>query len=212
MGLDPGDFSWGEALTASRVVGPGQEPVFVSVLTHDPTGYWFTFDLDTQSRHHCTFRPGIQSPEEKHFPGGWDEQLHYVREWLRGVKEDWEAADIWQEYQAAARALPPGGESNTAFTQEERARIEQQLRAVLETVRETHALTREQYAALDAEVEDVLEATQRLARRDWRGYFIGAMVEVAVTHALSGSALSDLLNLTLHGLSQLFGGGLPALP
>jgi hypothetical protein len=109
-------------------------------------------------------------------------------------------------------AVRPGGESNTAFTQDERASIGQQLRAVLETVRETHALTSEQYAALDAKVEDVLEAAQRLARRDWRGYFIGAMVEVAVALAVSGSALSDVLNVTLHGLSQLFGGGLPALP
>ncbi len=107
---------------------------------------------------------------------------------------------------------PPGIE-NTPFTPDERAWIEAQLRAALDTVRHTHELTDEQYRALEDKLDYLVEAAGRFGRLDWRSIFIGSLVEVAMQHALSSDLLRDFLGLTLRGLAQLFGGvDLPALP
>jgi hypothetical protein len=209
VGLDPADFYWGEDYTG-REIGPGQEPVMVTKLIHQPSGYWFVFDVDND-RHFNRFAPGRDSPQERQNPGSWELQLRYVRDWLIAVRENIEAVDVWEQLQSGGGALPPGGE-NTPFTDDERTAIEQQLRGVLETLRETQQLTGEQLRVLGERVDEAVEATRRFGRLEWRRLLIGATVEAAMERLITFAIAGEFLRLALHGLGQLFGGGLPALP
>jgi hypothetical protein len=163
-------------------------------------------------QHHAYYRPGRTAPEERNFPGTWEQQVEYVKVWLECVKREYEAPDLWRQLQQGVAELPASGGENTPFTPDERAQIERQLRAALEAVRRNHELTSGQLRALKEKVDDLIEAARRLGQLDWRSTFIGAMLEVALANALSSDVLRDLLGLTL-GLAQLFGGPeIPALP
>jgi hypothetical protein len=211
-GLDPHEFDWGTRLTRNIQAGPGGDPIRVSMLVHEPTGFFFAFDFDRKYQHHSFFSPGRDAPEERQFPGRWDHQLEHVRDWLGYVKREYEAPDLWAALQPGLSELPSAVE-NSPFTPEERTLIEEQLRMVLGEVRRTHELTNEQVLALEEKVDYLVEASKRLGRRDWLGILMGELVGMMLQGALASEVLRDLLGLTVRGLAQLFGGlDLPSLP
>ena len=48
-GLDARDFVWSEEPSEITHVGLGRDAFTVEVLVHQPTGYWFGFDVDDES-------------------------------------------------------------------------------------------------------------------------------------------------------------------
>jgi hypothetical protein len=211
-GLNIQEFVWSATPTSVIQVGLGQEPITVSTLVHGPTGFYFVFDFDSVRNHHCNFRPGLDSPEERHGPHNWGVQAQYVHTWLGYVKREHEAPDLWQALQGGFAELPSEVE-NTAFRPEEQVLIEQQLRAALEAIQRTHELTAAQLQALEEKVEYLVEAAGRFPRLDWRSLLLGSLFEVMISQSLAPDVVRDMLSLVLRGLAQLFGGPeLPALP
>ncbi len=200
-GLDPLEFTWTQTSTETIEVGPGRDPVMVSKLVHEPTGFFFVFDFDVYQNHVRRFRPGRDTPEERSVVGGWDAQLGQVERWLAYLYREYDEPDLWAELtqQRDLVRTPPGIE-DSPFTADEQLSIERQLRVALDAIRQTHELTADQFQALEGKIDYLVEAAGQFGRLHWRQLFLGGLVEVAMQHALSPELVSHFVRLTLGGL------------
>jgi hypothetical protein len=138
-GLRPEDFRW-QRLRSSVTKGSpyataSYEPLFIPVLTHEPTEAAFGFDLDTARGHHyAVFHPGREGPTESINATVWSNELVYVREWLGLVKKEHETPDLWGEVgrEQELVAPPSDDEENTPFTEQEQEQIAVQLHELKE--------------------------------------------------------------------------------
>lgn len=143
-GLDPADFAWREQPSAITQVGPGRDPYTIEVLVHEPTGYFFCFDVDaSRGSLWAIYNPGPQGAMRRDHAGSWDYVFGYVLEWLRRVSAEHEAPDFWAEWRLAREQLGGRVEAveNTPFSQPEQAEIRRQLQELKEYVRQSHELT-----------------------------------------------------------------------
>ena len=97
-GLDPHDFVWSEEPSEITHVGLGHEPFTVEALVHQPTGYWFCFDVDDASgAPWAIYLPGQDGAKRREHAGSWDYVFVYVEQWIAFVKQEHEAPDLWGE-------------------------------------------------------------------------------------------------------------------
>jgi hypothetical protein len=215
-GLDPADFEWTEEPSVITQTGPGRDPYTVEVLVHEPTGYSFRFDVDdSRGSLWAIYHPGPQGARKRDHAGSWDYVFAYVRGWLRQVKAEHEAPDFWAELRRARDQLGGGvavGVENTPFTDEDQAKIRQQLEELKQYVRQTHELTQAQYREIDARLDYFTDAAGRLGRLDWRNAFLGAFIGAVIQDVLPPDPVQQVLHLALRGLAGLFGTDIPELP
>jgi hypothetical protein len=178
-GLDPAaGFEWVERRSAITQSGYGRPP----------------------------YVPGPQGPETRTHAGEWQYVIRYIIEWAERVRAEHEAPDLWAELQQQRELMTgvPEALENTRFTAEERAQIETTLNEAKAYLRSTYELRPAQYEAIEAQLDYLIEASERIGRTDWRGLLVGTLLGLVVQAIVPPEPIRQVMFIVLRGLAGLF--------
>jgi hypothetical protein len=145
----------------------------------------------------------------------WSDVVREFMEWVGTVKLEAEADDLWQQLGRGNGLLQEVAQedlSNTPFTSAERAEIAQHLQEIKDYLKESHAVSAEQFARIEARLDEVKEASRRVGRKDWLLLFVGILFTLVLSAVIPSDLLQHILTMTAQGLGRLFGVGPPQLP
>ena len=198
-GLGPDAFDWDES---------GED----LCLRHRASGSYFVFGGNPGTyvaRYVAGDAPVTELPAYS-----WTAHMARVERWLGEVKRDIETPDLWAELQQQRELLDSAWDvagDNTPFNPDERGEIVAQLKELRKHAKRTYDLSGPQLADLDAKLDYLVDASNRLGRKDWSVVFIGAIVGYAFTAALAPDAARSILLDFLSGIARFWGHGLPML-
>jgi hypothetical protein len=144
-------------------------------------------------------------------PSSWQTLMPRVSRWLQEVKQDLDTPDLWAELRHDAELLGAGSNKvteNTLFTPEEQREIAQRLNKLAKDVRQALSLSGAQMQVLDEKIDYLIEASNRLGRKDWLNNFIGVTFPFVLTAALAPEAARALFLTFLRAIGLLY----PELP
>jgi hypothetical protein len=171
------------------------------LVTYDKATNWYT----TGGKAGDEILEGVSTPE-------WAAVTRSAGDWTRLVREFTDSPDLWAELRREQEILS-GAEyarmSNAPFTAGEQLRIAEQLREVKSNLVEQYSLSGERLSRVEAKLDEVVEASHRLGRKDWLNIFLGVMLTVIVTAILPPDAVQHIIANVIHGLPDLFGFGGP---
>lgn len=179
-----------------------------SRITHVPSGSYFLLVGDPG--HYTATSVVGDSP---HWPSdsfSWAKVEERVQRWAEDVKRDAETPDLWAELQRDREILTATryeDVENTPFTSDERAEIADELREIKEFVRNTHLLSEAKTLSLEAKLDHLEAATDRVGRKDWLLLFLATMFSVIATDLLPQDVVLHIAAMVLHALQHLFAGG-----
>jgi hypothetical protein len=195
-GLDPREFDLGEDENEAWI-------------KHKPSNASFTISGDP-SKYVGQYVSGDSQPwpYEKY---SWYGVMTSFSFWLYDVKRDLETPDLWAEFQNEAELLGAANDTeNTPFTSQEKKEIIKQLSEFAEYAQHTYSLSAMQMNSLNAKLDYLVDATDRLGRIDWRNILIGSIFSYVFTAAIPPESARNMFSMLLQGISQIY--GFPALP
>lgn len=208
VGFAPSAFEWTQRSSSVR-----SSLENMSCLVHRPSGFYFLFDITARDTHYCSFSPGLDREFEERHPGDWDGQLQCVSDWLRYVKREVEAPDLWsvlgQQADAMLGDLPAALDSNEQFSPDEVGRIAEALREVKSYMAATYELTSDQTVDLSDRLDYLESAASRLGRKDWINLAFGVLTNLAIAAAFNPDAARGLLHIAAQALRWVVSNALP---
>jgi hypothetical protein len=138
----------------------------------------------------------------------WYALKERVKAWLWEVRTDLEMPDRWAELRRAREILfvvPGEVIDNTPFNSEEKAAIERQLRDFREFARDRWSLSGEKLATLDAKIDYLVDAVDRLGRFDWRNAFAGAFIGLLVSVVFPPDSVREVLVMLAQSVRLILG-------
>jgi len=192
--LDPGAFALDEADGQSR-------------LRHLVAGSYFTTSRAAGGTYTVRYVAG-DGPLEHRDGLSWYRLKERVEAWLREVKTDLEMPDRWAELRRARDILfvvPGEVADNTPFNSEEKAAIKRQLREFRELAKDRWSLSGDRLAALDANVDYLVDAVDRLERFDWRNAFAGAFIGLLVSAVFPPDSVREVLVMLVQSVRLILG-------
>jgi len=201
-GLNPSEFEWGET-TIQAIRESSIHEASVSVLTHQPTGSEFTFDL-ASGLFSASYAPGPERPYVRTSCQRWESVRANVDHWARTIKREIDAPDLWAAVaQEKALAGSAASEENTAFTEDESARLDTAVAEIREYLRSSVQMQQEQGERVDRQFEYLRGAIHRMARQDWLHTAIGVLFTVALT--IGAEQARDLFRFAWQQISTAIG-------
>ncbi len=98
--------------------------------------------------------------------------------------------------------------SNTEFSELERAKIRSSFEKVKVELRSRHDIAQEQIELINKKLDDILEASDRLGRKDWINYAAGLLTSTCVSAAFT-PAVTETIFLTINSaFGWLFSGAI----
>jgi hypothetical protein len=185
VGLDPASFVWSEVPSSIR------PETTVSKLEHRDSGFYFLFDHGRDSAYGSHFlecHPGEELPIYREYSGGWDTLKQSFITWLRSVKREMETPDLWSRLAnepalfAVVSNMPLGNELLTSAEQSKIADAVGEIRAYL---KEKEVLDEQRWNVVDNKLDSIIDASQRLGRKDWVLLTLGAVVSIFVSGAFA---------------------------
>ncbi|MEW6359102.1 MAG: hypothetical protein AB1696_22400 [Planctomycetota bacterium] len=133
VGLDPQRFEWSEELFGFTL----DANTVVSRATYQGTTYFFLFGREG-GRFYSRYSPGNELREEEREEDTWAGQFYHAEGWLKSLKAELDAPDLWAELPKIARLLDGVShlpELQTQFASEEQDRIAEGLSFLINGVR-----------------------------------------------------------------------------
>lgn len=207
-GLDPASFVW------DRWESDNDENAIVSALVHQPTRYWFKFDMGDEG-HLCAFSPAEDTLRGGEYPGNWNKEMSYVRKWLTYLKREAQAPDLWTmlsgDNTLSEAASPELSDDNAPFSVQERRRVENSLAEIRSLLIASTNLSDEMLGHVDARLEYLNKASERLGRKDWLNVAFSVITNIIIVVALPPETARNILNVAGTVLNWVLGGS-PLLP
>ena len=132
------------------------------------------------------------------------------RRWLskevQPYLEDQSLPDLWANKPAdstIAAFQPAESSENTLFSIEERTRLAASLHGLEGAVAEQGLLNAEQLRVLSAKVEQLIDAGNRLGRKDWIQMALGAFASLALEGVLRSEVFHKVLELASQALDWI---------
>jgi hypothetical protein len=139
-----------------------------------------------------------------------------IERWLDEIRETVGVPDFWDELKHGRQLVAEiqRGSDNTLFTNDERRQIAAQLQAIKAQMREQFALTSGQIAQVNEKLDEVIEASERLGRKDWLVYFLGTITALIIASTVTSGAGEHIFTMVIQGIAHMFIGGTepPPLP
>jgi hypothetical protein len=154
-------------------------------------------------------------PPAKPPVAGWNDVLRLAAEWARSVKKYIATPDRWAELRLQREFLNERSLEeldNTAFTSAEQAALSAQLREIKTYLKENLSLTSDQFARVEASIDEAEAASRRLGRKDWLLLFLGTTVQLYVTDIVPPTAVQHITAVVLQGIGHMFGIGISPPP
>ena len=196
--MKPEEFIWNE--TNSGIT----TELIVSKLIHTKTNYFFKFDLNKGS-HYCVFSPGETKQTDTQFPGGWDFQINYFKNWLIYLKREIVSPDLWNQIDKG-NILAKGVteyKDNRLFTSNEYEKIRMSLNELKEYLITTQNLSSNELKFLETRISYLEESSKRLGRKDWVSILIGVLANIIIGLALAPDIAKELFRLTSEAFNWL---------
>jgi hypothetical protein len=146
--------------------------------------------------------------EDNFSVNAWDNVKDALKKWLFHVKRDIDTPDLWAGLRRDTAFLSAASAptlENTPFTFGEQQQIAEQLRAQAATLKQHYALSPEQEAALNENIEILIEASTRVGRKDWQLLFSGVLFTWLTATALPPEAVRHFLAIVAPVIGHLFG-------
>lgn len=208
LGLDPTGFQWVEA--------KGSWGDRIHSITHEPTGSFIVIDYmaaGVGSKYVLGFWP--KTFPVLHQPNDWGTLLPFIYAWLRAVKSEAEAPDLWAmalQERAWLTSAETDIKTNTPFTTDEREHILRHLRTIEEFTIKTHSLTEAHQTHVRDQLRYLAEAASRVGRLDWKNLAASTFINIVVTLALNPSQAHQLLGLATELLGRFVVAAVKLLP
>jgi hypothetical protein len=176
-------------------------------ITHTPSGSNLRFvarDPDDDFTVTAVIGDGAPTPSARL---DWSSVPLQVRVWAREVKDDVDTPDLWAELQGERELLTGDwydDAENTPFTEDEQAKIADELRQIKEQLEAQHSLDGAQMRALEEKVDYLIAASGRMGRKDWLTVFYGTILQLIVMGLVPPDAVQQMLHMTLNGLGHIF--------
>jgi hypothetical protein len=147
----------------------------------------------------------------------WEDILRHAQEWVDRIKSilpNTEAPDLWEEHRRGRdffRSQHGPDVENSPFTAAEQLEIAAQvhrMRTYLETAPE---LTSDQTRVINARLDYLQKASERVGRKDWLMMFNGAIASLILSDLLPSQTAQHIIMLAVNGLGHLFGMGGPPM-
>lgn len=126
--------------------------------------------------------------------------------WLAIVKEEFETPDLWAEAQSNARLFVSSSATpNEMFSDHELRELQGQIRRIEQGIITLGLPAHAQKALLES-IKEAPDKATRFTKKEWQGWFIGAVVSQVTNLALSPehvSAVAQLFKSAFVGLLQL---------
>jgi hypothetical protein len=155
---------------------------------------------------------GDGGQEQQIIDNDWPRVERRFYNWAKAVKELVDTPDLWvalRREKDAFSSTEYRTMSNAPFTADERLRIAEQLREIKVHIIEQYELSGERLSRIEGDLDEVVEASHRLGRKDWLNIFYGVMFTLIVTALLPPDTVQHMIVTVIHGLGDLFGFGAP---
>lgn len=134
---------------------------------------------------------------------GWLELLSSVTEWASQLA----TRSIWKEL-AVDHGIPSASRAsadNAPFTAPEREDIGKRLRQIPAQVKERFDLTDEQESHIEQKMDELIEASQRVGRKDWLVMVYGAAFSLIAADEVPPHVVQSIVSMIITGLAHFFG-------
>lgn len=89
-GLDPSNFEW------VNYQSQKSKGLIISKLIYKETSYCYWFEISDYNHDLMTvFSPGKDKLIEEEYPGDWENQINYVKIWLKFLKKEIDEPSLW---------------------------------------------------------------------------------------------------------------------
>lgn len=204
-GVAPAAFEWlgPEALSRTffhmlRVDGP------IEVLRHKASSFLFAFGPQDKGFHLLFTLPGPNGAVHSlSSPAGWTPLTKSFERWLKKLVQEVAQPDYWEHARTESVLAPhfDASTENTPFSAPEVERIRSAIGDLKQLLNSQNELSATQQEYIDARLQHMEEAAQRLGRKDWLALAVGSLSSIAIGAALAPEAARNLL----HSAAALFG-------
>jgi hypothetical protein len=128
--------------------------------------------------------------------------------------DDTETPDLWDELRRETELLTGISDEafeNTPFTPNEHNEIVRQLNQVREHARNAYALSEPQLTDPDLKLDYLVDAANRLGRKDWINLCVGTMFGWLLVAAIPPEASHHIFLMLMSGLAHFIVRGIPGL-
>jgi hypothetical protein len=202
FGPPPSEFCWTEKQEqySPYVNAPTYR---VSVLTHQPTGYYCVFGA-----HALTLSPGLSEKVEfyKHREDV-RQKIERCAKWLIDLKAEAEAPDLWASIidekslsEAASSTL-----DNQPFSSGEQVRIGSALDDIKRYLLEGQQFNVKQAEFVEQEFSYLRESAKRFGRKDWLRLLLSVLIGQVISLALAPEKAKGLLHMAGAALQWVWG-------
>ena len=207
-GFDPGDFQWQVAASAAR---PGDTVDQLAHVASGDRGFAFAFEFNTNRlTPYDNDRISMFSPGPEHFRVvdyelGWEAQLRVVDVWLSNLRREVETVSLWDTFgREPMRELATADFSNSPLSKEQREAVEARVTQARGYLR-ANVEDRERLRRVEKKLDELLEASKHLGKKDFATFSLGVMMQIAVDAAFNPHQAQELVNLFFTGVRALLG-------
>jgi hypothetical protein len=201
--LDPFNFRWSDEI--SRLSSEKRLPLIVSKLSYDNSPYYFLFDF-YKERHYCFFSPGNNKLYDKQFSRVWDQQIGYVKEWLRSLEREVSQPDLWgdivRQKIAYDQKISPDT-ANEPFSVSQAEQIAEGIENIRKYLLDEFQDDSKSKELINENLDYLIDASKRQGRKDWFHTCIGVFAGIATALAMSPDQANNMWSLLKSAISGI---------
>jgi len=183
--LDSFSFKWSDV--DSQLSDNGGFPLTVSKLSYDNSSYYFVFDLH-KNQHYSFYSPGNSKLHQEEYPGGWNNQIYYVVQWLNYLEREVSQPDLWDDLSKQKivydQKIHPEM-TNEPFSVFQSEQISEGIENIRKYLLEEFKDNSEFKNLINKKLDYLKDASKRQGRSDWFHTGIGVFVGIATALAMS---------------------------
>ena len=182
--LDPFNFRWDTVKFRGSTVS---QSYTVDKIVYIGSDFYFTFGLHEET-HFSIFSPGTDILIERADHLEWDEQCHWVINWLKNLKREIDAPDLWQElsrYKLSKSDRISDENTNAPFTANQAEEIIDGINKLRSHIGEQYSLNAYEKKLVNDKLDYLIDAAKRQGRMDWIHTAIGVIFTLATSLNMS---------------------------
>ena len=197
QGLNPDEFEW------HKIDGLIESSYTINKLVHEPTGYYFIFDIDRDGEFWCEFSPSESKPVEIRNSEIWDIQTVAVYEWLKFLKRELDEPDLWgilSGEKILLDTITNINDKNEKFTDDEIKLISQNIEELKEFLISKQEFNEHSIKFIESNLAYLVDASSRLGKKDWITITLGIIANIIISLSLNTNIAREFL----HKAGELF--------
>jgi hypothetical protein len=162
----------------------------------------------------CLFDDGRRADFSYRNSVTWDELRGSLPDWIAEIEYNISTPDFWEELKAsreAITAVDAADTGNAPFTQAEQDQITAAFASSKLIARERYSLTEEQFASIERKLDEMVETSRTMGRKDWINLVGSAGFSLIVGSLFTPEVVQHVLGTAFRGIAHIFGLDFPPL-